>query len=63
MTFDRIATIVATCGIIFSGCLNAAMWRKIGQLETAVKNICPWGINGCPSYNSAKNKATNGGKT
>jgi hypothetical protein len=53
-TVALVATIIATP---LSVGLNAVMWRKIGNLEEAVKKSCPWGADNCPSFKRAKEEA------
>jgi hypothetical protein len=53
MALADVALVVTTGGVVISTLLNAAMWRRIGQMETAMKKICPWGVDGCPSFKRA----------
>ena len=52
-----VALVVTTSGVVISTLLNAAMWRRIGQMEEKLKKICPWGINNCPSFRRAAEEA------
>lgn len=57
MALDQIALIITTLAVVFSAVLNAALWRRIGRMEEAMKNICPWGKNNCPSFKRASVEA------
>jgi len=57
MALDQIALIITTLAVIFSAVLNAALWRRIGRMEEAIKQICPWGKDNCPSFTRAKEEA------
>lgn len=57
-TLPDVALIVTTSGVVISTLLNAAMWRRIGQMEEKMKKMCPWGADKCPSFERARNEAS-----
>lgn len=50
-----ILSVILIVAVLGQAASIAALWRKIGNLENAIKKACPFG--GCPFYERAMHEA------